>query len=141
MYDTYMSAPGNTAKLGTAHSNIQTAQRGPSLVGSEPTMHYTESALYPLCQPGTHHDEDVGGVEADGGEEVGQGEELEDRVLEDAPVGEAVDGVQGVLGAGHTTQHLGGGGGIRGGVLRIRNSESNTQRSVLIASNYNQQLD
>ena len=35
----YMSTPGNTAKLGTAHSNIQTAQRGPSLVGSEPTMH------------------------------------------------------------------------------------------------------
>ena len=26
MYDTYMSTPGNTAKLGTAHSNIQTAQ-------------------------------------------------------------------------------------------------------------------
>ena len=39
MYDTYMSTPGNTAKLGTAHSNIQTAQRGPSLVGSEPAMH------------------------------------------------------------------------------------------------------
>ena len=39
MYDTYMSTPGNTAKLGTAYSNIQTAQRGPSLVGSEPTMH------------------------------------------------------------------------------------------------------
>ena len=39
MYDTYMSTPGNTAMLGTAHSNIQTAQRGPSLVGSEPTMH------------------------------------------------------------------------------------------------------
>ena len=39
MYDTRMSTPGNTAKLGTAHSNIQTAQRGPSLVGSEPTMH------------------------------------------------------------------------------------------------------
>ena len=39
MYDTHMSNPGNTAKLGTAHSNIQTAQRGPSLVGSEPTMH------------------------------------------------------------------------------------------------------
>ena len=56
MYDTYMSTPGNTAKLGAIHSNIQTAQRGPSLVGSEPTMHYslhtTESALYPLCQPG-----------------------------------------------------------------------------------------
>ena len=44
MYDTHMSTPGNTAKLGTAHSNIQTAQRGPSLVGSEPTMHY--SAYY-----------------------------------------------------------------------------------------------
>ena len=39
MYDTYMSTPGNTAKLGTAHSNIQTAQRGPSLVGSEPTKY------------------------------------------------------------------------------------------------------
>ena len=39
MYDTYMSTPGNTAEQGTAHSNIQTAQRGPSLVGSEPTMH------------------------------------------------------------------------------------------------------
>ena len=39
MYDTHMSTPGNTAKLGTAHSNIQTAQIGPSLVGSEPTMH------------------------------------------------------------------------------------------------------
>ena len=39
MYDTDMSTPSNTAKLGTAHSNIQTAQRGPSLVGSEPTMH------------------------------------------------------------------------------------------------------
>ena len=38
-YDTYMSTPGNTAKLGAKHSNIQTAQRGPSLVGSEPTMH------------------------------------------------------------------------------------------------------
>ena len=44
MYDTYMSTPGNTAKLGTVHSNIQTAQRGPSLVGSEPTMHL--SAYY-----------------------------------------------------------------------------------------------
>ena len=44
MYDTHMSTPGNTVKLGTAHSNIQTAQRGPSLVGSEPTMH--QSAYY-----------------------------------------------------------------------------------------------
>ena len=39
MYDTHMSTPGNTAKLGTAHSNIQTAQSSPSLVGSEPTLH------------------------------------------------------------------------------------------------------
>ena len=39
MYDTYMSTPGNTAKLEATHSNIQTAQSSPSLVGSEPTMH------------------------------------------------------------------------------------------------------
>ena len=45
MYDTYMSTPGKTAKLGATHSNIQTAQRGPSLVGSEPTMH--KSATLP----------------------------------------------------------------------------------------------
>ena len=44
MYDTHMSTPGNTAKLGTAHSDIQTAQSNPSLVGSERTMHY--SAYY-----------------------------------------------------------------------------------------------
>ena len=37
-----MSAPGNTAKLGNAHSNIQTAQSCPSLVGVEPTMHYSQ---------------------------------------------------------------------------------------------------
>ena len=39
IYDTYMSTPGNRAKLGTSHSNIQTAQSSPSLVGNEPTMH------------------------------------------------------------------------------------------------------
>ena len=39
MYDTYMSTLGTTAKLGAIHSNIQTAQRRPSLVGSEPAMH------------------------------------------------------------------------------------------------------
>ena len=39
--NTYISTPSNTAKLGVMHSNIQTAQRGPSLVGSEPTMHYS----------------------------------------------------------------------------------------------------
>ena len=39
MYDTHMSTTGNTAKLETRHSNIQTVQSNPSLVGSEPTMH------------------------------------------------------------------------------------------------------
>ena len=34
-----MIAPGNAAKLGTAHSKIQTAQSRPSLVGIEATMH------------------------------------------------------------------------------------------------------
>ena len=56
MYDTHMSTPGNTANLGTAHSNIQTAQRGPSpgwnrtynaLVSILPRQHSN-----PLCQPG-----------------------------------------------------------------------------------------
>ena len=35
----YMSTPGNTDKVGTALSNMQTAQSCPSLVGIEPTMH------------------------------------------------------------------------------------------------------
>ena len=52
----YMSTPRNTAKLGATHSNIQTAQRGPSLVGSEPTMALVSTPLSqhsnPLCQPG-----------------------------------------------------------------------------------------
>ena len=39
MYDTYMSTPGNTVKLIAIHSNMQTAQKRPSLVGTEPTMH------------------------------------------------------------------------------------------------------
>ena len=39
MYNTYTSTPGNTAKLWTTHSSIQTAQSSTSLVGSEPTMH------------------------------------------------------------------------------------------------------
>ena len=34
-----MSTPGNTAKLRTAHSNIQNAQSYQSLVGIELTMH------------------------------------------------------------------------------------------------------
>ena len=55
MYDSYMSTPGNTAKLGTAHSNIQTAQRGPSLVGSEPSTPLSQNII-PLCQPGTEQE-------------------------------------------------------------------------------------
>ena len=58
MYDTYMSTPGNTAKLG-----IQTAQRGPSLVGKANlqciSLHTTESALYTLCQPGINYDIEI----------------------------------------------------------------------------------
>ena len=63
MYDTYMSTPGNTAKLGATHSNIQTAQRGPSLtpwLGANLqciSQHTTESALYSLCQPGMRSSE------------------------------------------------------------------------------------
>ena len=56
MYDTYMSTPGNTAKLGATHSNIQTAQSRTSLVGSEPSMHQSAHKLSQrittLCQPG-----------------------------------------------------------------------------------------
>ena len=36
--NTYMSTPGNTAKLGTAHNNLQTAQSSPSLVEKENRM-------------------------------------------------------------------------------------------------------
>ena len=39
MYDTYMSTPGNAANPRAIHSNIQTAQSNPSLVGRGPTMH------------------------------------------------------------------------------------------------------
>ena len=35
----HTSTPGNTAKLRTTDSNIQTAQICQSLVGIEPTMH------------------------------------------------------------------------------------------------------
>ena len=35
--NTYKSTPGNTAKLETAHINIQTAQSSPSLVGAKST--------------------------------------------------------------------------------------------------------
>ena len=49
MYDTYMSTPGNTAKLGATHSNIQTAQKGLSPVESEPIA----NAL--VSTPVSHH--------------------------------------------------------------------------------------
>ena len=42
-----MSATGNVVKLGTAHSNIQTAQSCPSLVGNET---YTALARILLSQ-------------------------------------------------------------------------------------------
>ena len=36
---------GNTGKLGTTHSKIQTAQSSPSLVRIEPTMHKSDSMM------------------------------------------------------------------------------------------------
>ena len=52
-----MTTPGNTAKLGATHSNIQTAQRGPSLYGWERTYYAFVSTplsqrISTLCQPG-----------------------------------------------------------------------------------------
>ena len=52
MYDTHMSTPGNTTKLGTIPSNIQTAQRGPSLVGIELVSILLRQRIIPLWQPG-----------------------------------------------------------------------------------------
>ena len=51
---------GNTAKLGIAYSNIQTAQSSPSLLGSEPIMHHsqhtTESeSINPAIMPVRHN--------------------------------------------------------------------------------------
>ena len=54
MYDTYMSTPGNTAKLGTAHSNIQTDKEvRPWLKANLQciSLHTSESALYSLFRP------------------------------------------------------------------------------------------
>ena len=56
MYDTYMSTPGNTAKLGAIHSNIQTAQVDRPWLGADLhciSQHTTESALYPTM-PARH---------------------------------------------------------------------------------------
>ena len=54
MHDTHMSTPGKRAKLRAFHSNIQTAQSSPSLVGSEPTSVSTQLSQHtiPLFQPG-----------------------------------------------------------------------------------------
>ena len=52
MYDAYMSTPGNTAKLGATHSNMQTAQRRPSLVGTET---YNALVSAQLSQHSTHY--------------------------------------------------------------------------------------
>ena len=53
MYDTYMSTPGNTAKLGATHSSIQTAQRARSVPGWERT--YNQLVSIPLSQHSTHY--------------------------------------------------------------------------------------
>ena len=57
MYDTYMSTPGKTAKVGAIHSKIQTAQSSPSIPGWERTYNALISTplsqhTNPLCQPG-----------------------------------------------------------------------------------------
>ena len=55
-----MNFPGNTAKLGATHSNIQTAQRGRPWLGTNLqciSQHTTESALYPLYMPARHKKE------------------------------------------------------------------------------------
>ena len=58
-----MSTPGITTKLGSTHSNKQTAQSCPSLVGSEPiyiqciSQHTTESAYYLPTMPARNDNE------------------------------------------------------------------------------------
>ena len=56
MYDTHMSTPGNTAKLGTANTGTyrQHKEVRPWLEANLQciSLQTTESALYPLCQPG-----------------------------------------------------------------------------------------
>ena len=53
MYDTYMSTPGNTAKLGATHSNILTAQRARSVPGWKWT--YNALVSIPLSQHSIHN--------------------------------------------------------------------------------------
>ena len=54
--NTYMSTPGNTAKLGAIHSNIQTAKVVRPWLGANLqriSQHTNESAyINTLCQPG-----------------------------------------------------------------------------------------
>ena len=49
MYDTYLSTPGNSAKLGAVHSNIQTAQSSLSLVAGWERI-YNALVSTPLSQ-------------------------------------------------------------------------------------------
>ena len=51
----YMSAPGKTAKLGTAHSNIQTAQSCTSLVGIDHTYALVSTLLSQRINPPCQH--------------------------------------------------------------------------------------
>ena len=51
----YMSTLGSTAKPRATHSNIQTAQSSPSLVGSEPTMHLVSTLLSQHINPLCHY--------------------------------------------------------------------------------------
>ena len=59
MYDTYMSTPGNTAKLGIPHTATyrQHKEVRPWLGANLQciSQHTTEPALYPLCQPGVYY--------------------------------------------------------------------------------------
>ena len=56
MYDTYMSTPSNTAKLGAVHTATyrQHKEVRPWLRANLQciSQHITESALYLLCHPG-----------------------------------------------------------------------------------------
>ena len=54
MYDTYMSTPGNTAKDPHTATYRQHKEVRPWLGANLQciSQHTTESALYPLCQPG-----------------------------------------------------------------------------------------
>ena len=55
MYDTYMSTPGNTAKLEPYTATYRQHKEVRPWLGANLqsiSQHETESALYSLCQPG-----------------------------------------------------------------------------------------